>query len=67
VRLLYCHSLDGGSGKDAVEEEAVARTTRTEKTSDGGRTTTTTTTTTHKTKGHFTLTTTLSIRHIVEN
>ena len=39
-----------------MEEEAVARTTRTEKTSDGGQTTTTTTTTTHKTKGGFTQT-----------
>jgi len=40
---------------DALEEEGVARTTRTEKTSDGGRTTTITTTTTHKTKGLFTI------------
>jgi len=54
VCLVSVDSPGGGSGKDAVEEEGVARTTRTEKTSDGGRTTTTTTTTTHKTKGYFT-------------
>lgn len=39
------------SRPEEVEEEAVARSTRTEKASDGGKVTTTTTVTTHKTKG----------------
>lgn len=38
------------SHPEEVEEEAVARSTRTEKASDGGKVTTTTTVTTHKTK-----------------
>jgi len=56
-QCVHCYSPGGScvGGTDAVQEEGVARTTRTEQTSDGGRTTTTTTTTTHKTKGQFTL------------
>ena len=50
---FYC--VDTGvevvSRPEEVEEEAVARSTRTEKASDGGKVTTTTTVTTHKTKG----------------
>lgn len=41
------------SHPEEVEEEAVARSTRTEKASDGGKVTTTTTVTTHKTKGEM--------------
>lgn len=51
LNVMLLLALTAVRPAEEVEEEAVARSTRTEKASDGGKVTTTTTVTTHKAKG----------------